>query len=240
MVSRYEGTRMFHMVTKTWNPVTGCRHGCVYCWARRLVETRLKKVSRKYRRGFEPALHEGELNPFFRPGELVFTVDMGDLFGDWVPEEWIYRVLEVVGRFPRTTFLFLTKNPRRYYALKGTLCLYSNAIFGATIETDSDEIYTGYGVSSAPPPSERIRYMKALRFLRRMVSVEPVIDFTDGFWQRIVDIEPEFVYIGYDNYGNRLPEPPLNKTLELVDRLRQHGITVYTKTMRKAWWEGNQ
>jgi DNA repair photolyase len=29
-------TRMFDFVTETWNPITGCSHECVYCWARRL------------------------------------------------------------------------------------------------------------------------------------------------------------------------------------------------------------
>ncbi len=237
--SRYEGTRMFHIVTRTWNPITGCKHYCKYCWARMLVETRLRKVTRKYAEGFVPKLHEKELDVCFKPGELVFVADMGDMFGDWVPEKWIYRVLEVVERFPQTTFLFLTKNPRRYYALKSTLCLHRNAIFGATIETDLDELYIGYGISRAPLPSERIAYMKALRCLRKMVSIEPIIDFSSprSFAEKIAEIEPEFVYIGYDNYDNRLPEPTLDKTLELIDNLRQHGITVYEKTIRKAWYE---
>jgi DNA repair photolyase len=30
---------MFPDVSETWNPITGCRFGCVYCWARRLAET---------------------------------------------------------------------------------------------------------------------------------------------------------------------------------------------------------
>jgi len=30
-------TRMFDLVTETWNPITGCNHECVYCWARRLA-----------------------------------------------------------------------------------------------------------------------------------------------------------------------------------------------------------
>jgi len=28
-------TRMFEFITKTWNPVRYCSHGCPYCWAAR-------------------------------------------------------------------------------------------------------------------------------------------------------------------------------------------------------------
>jgi len=52
-----------------------------------------------------------------------------------------------------------------------------------------------------------------------------------------VELEPEFIYIGYDNYGNKLPEPPLSMVLRLINALRSHGITVYEKTLRKAWYE---
>ena len=234
---KYEGTRMFHVVTRTWNPIIGCLHNCVYCWSRRLVETRLVKTTKKYRGGFSPRFFPEELNVEFRDGEFVFVSDMGDMFGDWVPEEWIRAVFEVVRRYPTTTFLFLTKNPRRYWVLYKFLSRFRNAVFGATIETDDDGLYLGYGISDAPPPSERIHYMKYVKLLRRMVSVEPIIDFTDRFWEHIVEIEPEFVYVGYDNYRNRLPEPTLDRTQELIDILRQHGITVYEKTIREAWYE---
>lgn len=53
------GSRMFSVVSKTWNPVTGCLHGCVYCWARRLAETKLR-TARRYRMGFVPRLNEEE------------------------------------------------------------------------------------------------------------------------------------------------------------------------------------
>ena len=238
--SRYEGTRMFHLVTRTWNPVTGCRHDCVYCWARKLVETRLSKVTKKYREGFKPKLHEEELRVEFKPSEFVFVCDMGDLFGGWVPREWILKVLDVVRRFPKTTFLFLTKNPDRYLDFEDILRELDNVVLGATIETDNDWMYWYYNISRAPQPSGRLLAMRRLRrrgFTNIMISIEPILYFTDFFAYSIIDIEPAFVYVGYDNYGNKLPEPPLYRTLRLIGILRSHGITVYTKTLRKAWWE---
>jgi protein gp37 len=44
----------------------------------------------------------------------VFVCSMADLFGRWVPEEWIQRVLDATKEGPDWNFLYLTKNPNRY------------------------------------------------------------------------------------------------------------------------------
>ncbi len=230
---------MFSIVNRTWNPVTGCLHGCVYCWSRRLAETRLRRT-KKYRLGFQPAFHGHELRARFRPNELVFVSDMADMWGAWVPREWIIRVLRHIAKFPRTTFLLLTKNPARYLEFRDVLGKTGNVILGATIETDDSEMYREHGISRAPPPDERIRAMSRLRdygFTDLMVSIEPVLDFTPGFAEAIAEIDPLFVYVGYDNYGHRLPEPPLGKVGSLIRDLRSRGILVYEKTIRPAWHE---
>ena len=224
-------SRMFHKVTTTWNPVTGCLHNCIYCWARKLVETRLSKVSSKYADGFFPRLHKKEFKKVFKPGELVFVTDMGDLFGEWVPTEWILKVLNHIKRFPRTTFLFLTKNPYRYLDLLEYLEELDNIILGTTIETTNDTLYWRHNISLAPLPSERYEAMKKIYGLRKMVSIEPVLDFDPYvFDEWIRDIEPEFIYIGYDNYCNGLPEPPVTKVFELIDLIKGY-TRVYTKTL---------
>jgi len=225
------------MVTKIWNPIIGCKHYCYYCWARRLAETRLRHLP-KYRDGFEPKFCPSELKKTFRPGELVFVSDMGDMWGTWVPDEWILAVLDHVKKFPETTFLFLTKNPRRYIVLKDYLKSLKNIILGATVETNRNDYRN---ISCAPPPLSRLDAMIELRLLgfrNLMISIEPILDFDpEVFLNKILRIKPTLVYIGYDNYNNKLPEPPLAKTQELIQQLRQHKIEVRLKTIRKAWWE---
>ena len=229
------GSRMFSVVSKTWNPVTGCLHGCVYCWARRLAETKLR-AARRYRMGFVPRLNQEEFKARFGEGEFVFVSDMGDLFGDFIPGEWILKVLSHVGRFPRTHFLFLTKNPARYSEFIDLFP--ENAILGATIETDDDRLYLEHGISKAPPPSERYEAMRRLPWDKKFIAIEPILDFDlDEFSKWIEEIEPIMIYIGYDNYGNRLPEPPLSKALALAERLSKTTLVV-KKTMRPAWSEG--
>jgi DNA repair photolyase len=203
--------RMFDVITKTWNPVIGCLHACVYCWARRLVATRLKN-SERYRDGFTPKLVDKELRKRFYD-QFVFVSDMGDLFGYWVPSEWIVKVIDAIKQSPSSTFLFLTKNPRRYSEFLG---LYpKNVVFGVTLESNRE-----YSVSMAPAAFDRYKSMEELQVEDKLVCIEPIMDFDlETFIQWIKDIRPSVVYVGYDNYSNKLTEPIAAKTERLIGQL---------------------
>ena len=227
------GSRMFNVVSKTWNPITGCTHLCRYCWALRLVQTKLKN-SPKYRHGFRPTFHERELKVKFNGG-FIFVADMGDMFCNGVPDEWITKVLEHISKFPNTYFLLLTKNPERYKDF--IKIMPTNVILGATIETNRDDLYMENQISNAPLPSLRYKAMRDIKWDKKFIAIEPILDFDlEVFTKWIRDINPFLVYIGYDNYNNKLPEPPLTKTLKLKERLSAFTLVV-EKTMRPAWYE---
>lgn len=103
-----------------WNPVTGCHHGCQYCYARKLAYRLKGRCGYPIDEPFRPTFHEERMedlpdhNPGMCNGKKIFVSSMGDLFGKWVPEEWINRVLLTVRAHPSATFIFLTKNPQRY------------------------------------------------------------------------------------------------------------------------------
>ncbi|BES82573.1 DUF5131 family protein [Pyrodictium abyssi] len=236
LMNTEKGRKMFTIVSETWNPVTGCDHNCIYCWARQLALTKLRRAPR-YREGFRPRLNPEEFRKRFKGG-VVFVSDMGDLWGEWVPDDWIRRVLNHIKRFPNTWFLFLTKNPQRYHDFLDEIP--PNAILGATIETNRDSYFQeGHKprMSSAPLPSRRYRAMKELDWPLKFISIEPILDFDlDVFTRWIEEINPFMVYIGYDNYSHRLPEPPLAKTRELIKRLEDFTLVI-RKTIRPAWNE---
>lgn len=150
---------------------------------------------------------------------------MGDLFGDWVPRDWILKVIEATRNSPSSEFLFLTKNPGRY---KEFVRLFpENIVLGATIETNRPHKF-----SKAPSVTERARAMVELQHKRKFISIEPIMDFDlNIFGDMIEGVTPEQVAIGYDNYHNHLPEPSLSKTMQLIERLSKF-TNVRKRTIR--------
>jgi len=226
-------TRMFREVATTWNPVIGCLHQCVYCWARRYAVRLAKMGVKPYASNlFKPTFIPKRLDRKFRKHQLVFTSDMGDLFGSWVPTLWIQKVLETIRIWPETTFLLLTKNPERYLEFE----LPDNVIAGATIESNHQH----FAISKAPSVEKRLEAMRRLTHNKKMISVEPILDFDlEAFVEAIRAVNPVFVYVGYDNYNFHLPEPKLEKTLKLIEELETF-TEVRLKTIRKAWNEENR
>lgn len=117
----------------TWNPVTGCKHNCPYCYA--------KKISNRFYGNFEPTFHPERLKePYkLKKPNKIFVVSMGDLFGEWVPKEWIEQIITVAKENPQHIFQFLTKNPIRYVQLNTTrLSFPKNCWLGTTVNTQED------------------------------------------------------------------------------------------------------
>jgi len=227
MIETNGKSRMFKNV-ETWNPVTGCLHFCRYCWARKLVQKRLSRLE-KYKNGFKPTFHSRELDRHFKPGITVFVVSMGDLFGSWVPQEWIESVLDIIRKNPQTTFLLLTKNPSRYHEFD----IPDNCLLGTTIETDLDKLYIRESISLAPKPSLRLKAMKELTG-KKVISIEPVIRFSENFANEIASLNPWLVYYGHDNYNNNLPEPDIKSEIAFLKKLDSAGIHVILKTVPRA------
>ena len=126
----------------SWNPVTGCKHACPYCYAREIALS--QRMAKVYPNGWEPSLCSNRLGA---PGRTnvpenaekdtryrnVFTCSMADLFGRWVPGEWIDAVLSSVRSAPQWNFLFLTKFPQRLAEIE----IPDNAWMGTTVDVQA-------------------------------------------------------------------------------------------------------
>jgi len=128
----------------TWNPVTGCQHDCVYCYARELAEKYQKRGEPGYAEGFAYAFHPdrlpapthtkipGKADPTDRLWDRVFVCSMSDLWGKWVPADVIRDVLTACNAAPDWTYMFLTKFPSRYAQFQAKLPPHSWV--GATVD----------------------------------------------------------------------------------------------------------
>lgn len=106
--------------------------GCANCYASRMQRRFHMPTFPGRQKGERYALHEGEtsvcvtgglsvylddtrlVEPLsWRRPRKVFVCDMSDLFGAWVPFEWIDRVFAVMALTPHVTYQVLTKRPER-------------------------------------------------------------------------------------------------------------------------------
>ena len=73
----------------------------------------------------------------------IFVCSMADLFGEWVPDEWIEQVFKACEAAPQHRYLFLTKNPKRYVELyrNGILRVRDSFWYGSTITNANDPFY---------------------------------------------------------------------------------------------------
>lgn len=89
--------------------------------------------------GFEPTLHRYRYKTIdtLKNGHNIFVGAMADVFGKWVPDEWIKEVIQECVKRPQHNYLFLTKNPSRYITF-GVPTEHANMWYGTTITGPED------------------------------------------------------------------------------------------------------
>jgi protein gp37 len=150
----------------TWNPLTGCTKispGCKHCYAERM-SLRLQAMGQaNYANGFELTLHERMLEvPLgWRKPRFVFVNSMSDLFHKDVPEEYIFRVFDVMRRASWHVFQLLTKRSDRLLKLSPKIDWPENVWMGVSVERAD---YTF-----------RIDHLRRTEAKVRFLSLEPLL-----------------------------------------------------------------
>lgn len=208
----------------TWNPVTGCLHNCPYCYARDIT----KHYPANYPKGFEPMLWEDRIQaPRYMKvpdaaseniGEKnVFVCSMADLWGKWVPSEWIDIVLEEVRNAPQWNFLFLTKFPARYEEYAGKLP--PNAWIGTSVDRQ-------HAVDRAEKAFKRVKAAgyEGIAWL----SCEPMLERLTFSSLSMFD----WVVVGGASRSSQTPEfmPPYEWIDHLYHQSREANCQFYMKT----------
>jgi len=106
-------SNMYSFIDKTRNFLGGeCQHKCQYCFINSMKN---KFPNLKERYSGEIRLLEKELDKNEGINKTIFVQDMGDLFEESVPAEFILKILGHLREYPENTYLFQTKNPKRYF-----------------------------------------------------------------------------------------------------------------------------
>lgn len=231
----------------TWNPVTGCLHGCEYCYARRIAErfgggcrvaphyhdvedpvenvgviweyptgkphvldnpyfdAKAEKTA-PYPYYFDPTFHRYKLDEprRWKKPRNIFVCSMADLFGEWVPLEWIQQVFEACEAAPQHRYLFLTKNPKRYIELQLEGKLPKQHWYGTSVTRNDDRDFFSLGYNT-------------------FISIEPILE---SFSYRQM-VQP-WAILGAET-GNRKDKivPKKEWITELVDYYSKFGYTKF-------------
>lgn len=239
----------------TWNPVTGCLHGCEYCYARKIAERFAgwnslenrgtvkgttfwrqdgaceplfdvsdmqaktqkggKVVPAPYPFGFCPTFHRYKLDEpqHWKEPRTIFVCSMADLFGDWVPGEWIEQVFEACEAAPQHRYLFLTKNPKRLKKLELEGKLPKQHWYGTSVTHADDTEFWSLNYNT-------------------FVSIEPMLEsFSDENHQAYRQMVPQWVIFGAET-GNR-KNKVIPKKEWITELIEYYGTFGYTKFFMK-------
>ena len=216
--------------TKTWNPFKGCRFDCTYCKPTFKAQAKRQKHNCAQCYDYLPHYHEERLTRI-PARESIFVCGNADI--SFCEPAFTRRIIDQIKqhseRRPGKTFYFQSKRPS--YLAQFLSEFPKNVILLTTLETNRD----GPAVSKAPVPSERYRQFKSLDYPRKVVTIEPIMDFdVDIFTGWIQDLHVEYVWLGFNSHPQslKLPEPSPEKVQEFVGLLAGADIEVRGKELR--------
>lgn len=223
----------------TWNPVTGCLHGCRYCYARGIanrfsgggekwsddklfvlddkIYAEESEKAEPYPYGFMPTLHRYRMDEYTnKKGRNIFVCSMADLFGKWVPDTWIQEVFDACAKAPQHNYLFLTKNPGRYIELinKNMMPAGANMWYGYSVTQKEDPYWWNpdYNIFASAEP-----------------LLEP-IDVPNCKW----------LIVGAETGHRKDKVVPKQDWIEsLVKECRENNIPIFMKSSLKEIWKSS-
>lgn len=160
-----------------------------------------------YPYGYDPTFypHRMDAPKKVRKPSRIFVVDTGDMFGSWVPSEWIESILQKVRLYNWHTYQFLTKNPKRLFEFEFP----SNSWVGVSVTSDKDKA--------------SVDILKKVKATVRFLSIEPLLG----------DIKFDFDGVQWVIVGAQTGKNPVRPEREWIDNIikkaHRRRIAVFTK-----------
>lgn len=144
----------------TVNPIKGvCKTGCSYCYARKIYD-RFK---------WDPEVRL-DLNAFYRGVSVaklkkpskIFVCSTHEIFGDWLKEDWVEWIFNIIQQHPQHIFQILTKCPENIGRFILNRTMPENVWLGVTINRAYDW--------------RRVAALEASNAKIRFISFEPLLE----------------------------------------------------------------
>jgi protein gp37 len=214
-------TTKIEWATRVWNPITGCKKGCSYCYARKFAE-RMKshpnpKIAHKYRNGFEPTVHREVVfeSAKWRKPERVFVGSMGDLFDPEFGRPPFWNMMFEMSAYIQHTYMLLTKQPENMLKYANMWCEFNK------IDKLPANIWCGVTVTNQDEADSLIPILLQVPAVVKFVSIEPMCGPIDILR---VDISPDHDRTKW-MFLNPLKRNPIGDTDTGIDWVIVGGMT---------------
>ncbi|MCK5639228.1 MAG: DUF5131 family protein [Gammaproteobacteria bacterium] len=192
--------------THTCNIITGCLgpygngercktpEGGDYCYAEPFANRIYRKPLGEGNE-FKPHFWEERLDGIHKEKDArIFMNSMGDALGDWVPKEWILKMLLTCAGNPSNEYYFLTKNPKRYFSRDIYKFFKNNKNFWAGFTAETGTLFM-----------ERFGWYIYDPKIQTFVSIEPIFDGRHVLHMH--GYHPKWVIVGAQTKPDRYPAP---------------------------------
>lgn len=229
----------------TWNPVTGCLHGCEYCYARGIAERFGGKQkyanifeenepvigadgkALAYPHSFSPTLLRYRLNDYTgKKGRNIFVCSMADLFGSWVPDSWIEEVFAACEKAPQHNYLFLTKNTDRYTR---------DTTYQIFLRHTS--VKSWFGTTATRQSELNCRILKLPLFKNCFLSIEPIFERINIEEIDIATSPVKWIIVGVETGRRKDKVVPKRDWIEhIIEDCRKYEIPLFMKSSLAEIW----
>ncbi|MBU1621922.1 MAG: phage Gp37/Gp68 family protein [Gammaproteobacteria bacterium] len=143
----------------------------------------------------------------------IFVCDMGELFGDWLPEQWQKQVFAAMGVNPQHRFYLLTKQPQ-------------NLIKWSPFP---DNCWVGVTATNDDMAKQAINYLRQIEAKMKYISFEPLLDglLSDTIECVALEKPVDWVIIGAQTRPTVYPR--IEWVREIVEAADKAGVPAFLK-----------